>query len=245
MPGGLALTTRYEGAPLPVVAVVDTGVDDALALLVAVRHPALDLRGVICTAGNVPLERVWANTLYVLRLLGADVVTAAAGADRRLDGRPFPVRGVHGPDGLAGLGPPADAGRPPVPGEPAPVPPGAVVVSLGPLTALNALGAVRVVASYARPGEANHAMDPAAAAQVAVEHMDVPPHPMPGIRTVEALGRSAGPVARLAAGLLRHQATRGAGLGDAAVVLRLAEPDLPPDEWAGCVVSLCHERPLR
>ncbi len=222
---------------MPVVAVVDTGVDDALALLVAVRHPALDLRGVLCTGGNVPLDRVWANTLHVLRLLGAADVPVTAGADRRLDGRPFPVREVHGPDGLAGLGPPESPRPVPPPSRPVPVP-GAVVVSLGPLTAVVGLDAARVVASFARPGQANHAMDPAAAARVTVEYADVTAHPMPDAATVAEAARSASPAVRLAAGLLAHQIARGAGLGDAAVMLRLAEPDLPPADWAPRVASL-------
>lgn len=230
---------------LAIVAVVDTGVDDALALVVAARHPALDLRGVVCTGGNVPLPRVLANTKYVLDLLDAKV-PIAIGAERSLDGRPYGGRSVHGPDGLAGLGPPDEpapdrvvrTGRHDTAAQGLVRPDNSrenVVVSLGPLTPLVGVPATRIVAAYARPGQANYEMDPAAAAQVTVEPADVPDHPVP-IAPGEA------PLGGLVAGLLRHQVGRGAGLGDAAVMLALAEPDLDPREWASCVQSLAAGR---
>ncbi|SHN35958.1 Inosine-uridine preferring nucleoside hydrolase [Cryptosporangium aurantiacum] len=55
----------------PVILDVDTGVDDALALLLAVRSPALDVRGATCVAGNTGLEPVVQNTLRVLDVAGA------------------------------------------------------------------------------------------------------------------------------------------------------------------------------
>ena len=42
---------------------VDTGIDDALAILLAVKHPALDVRGITTVVGNVDLEQVTRNTL--------------------------------------------------------------------------------------------------------------------------------------------------------------------------------------
>ena len=41
---------------------VDTGVDDALALLLAARASQLNVKGVTCVAGNVPIEKVVTNT---------------------------------------------------------------------------------------------------------------------------------------------------------------------------------------
>ena len=64
--------------PTPVVLDVDTGVDDACALLLAALHPGLDLRGVTCVGGNAPLDDVVRNTLTVLDTCGrADVPVAA------------------------------------------------------------------------------------------------------------------------------------------------------------------------
>lgn len=226
---------------LPVVPVVDTGVDDALALVVAARHPALRLCGVICTAGNVPLGRVVTNTSYVLDLLGVQV-PRATGAARRLDGAEFAIRNVHGADGLAGLGPPAAAAVATAPrvtsSGRAVVPPEAVVVSLGPLTSVAELPPRRVVASYARPGEANHVMDPAAAALVTVEYVDVAPYPLKLSADPARRPKPATKLGRLVHGLLAHQAGRGAGLGDAAVMLSLAEPSLDPAHREGRVRAL-------
>ncbi|GMA91488.1 nucleoside hydrolase [Homoserinibacter gongjuensis] len=89
--------------PIPVILDVDTGVDDALALLFAAAHPELDLIGVSCVAGNAPLLQVVENTLRVLALAGATDVPVAAGAHRPLIESPRDASHVHGADGLAGV----------------------------------------------------------------------------------------------------------------------------------------------
>lgn len=224
---------------LPVALVVDTGVDDALALIVAARHPALDLRGVIATAGNVRVETALGNTRYVLDTAARPDVPVAVGADCRLDGTPFRTRAGHGRDGLGGLaGDPA--GNRHIAASPqavlAEVP---VVVSLGPLTCLAEIRGRRIVASYARPGEANYEQDPVAGRAMAgvVEHVSVMAAPVPA-PDLTGLDGTRGPLAALVAGLLRHQAQRGAGLGDAAVVLALAEPQLEPTQYPQRLVDL-------
>ena len=50
---------------------VDTGVDDALALLLAARSPGVRLLAVTCTGGNAEVDRVVVNTLTVLATAGA------------------------------------------------------------------------------------------------------------------------------------------------------------------------------
>jgi pyrimidine-specific ribonucleoside hydrolase len=95
---------REDGCmPIPVILDVDTGVDDALALLFAAAHPELDLIGVSCVAGNAPLPQVVENTLRVLALAGATDVPVAAGAHRPLIESPRDASHVHGADGLAGV----------------------------------------------------------------------------------------------------------------------------------------------
>jgi pyrimidine-specific ribonucleoside hydrolase len=89
---------------IPVILDVDTGVDDALALLFAARHPGLDLRAVTCVAGNVGVDKVVANTLTVLDTAGRGDVPVARGAARPLVAAPRPDRVVHGRDGMADLG---------------------------------------------------------------------------------------------------------------------------------------------
>jgi len=86
----------------PLLVDVDTGVDDALALLFLARHPELEILGVTCVAGNTDVDRVVRNTLDVLHLAGAGSVPVARGADRPLIEPRRPASGFHGEDGLAG-----------------------------------------------------------------------------------------------------------------------------------------------
>ena len=88
---------------IPVVLDVDTGVDDACALLLAALHPALDLRAVTCVGGNAAVEAVVANTLTVLDAAGRADVPVARGADRPLLADPVDARHVHGQDGMGDL----------------------------------------------------------------------------------------------------------------------------------------------
>lgn len=83
---------------------VDTGIDDALALMLAVRHPDVNLRAVSCVAGNASLEQVVRNTLTVLDVAGAGDIPVAAGAHRPLLAEANHAAHVHGTDGLADLG---------------------------------------------------------------------------------------------------------------------------------------------
>lgn len=106
---------RYgDPVSVPVILDVDTGVDDALAIMFAVRHPGLDLLGLSCVAGNAPLAQVVDNTLRVLDAAGAPHVPVAAGAARPLLEPPRAARHVHGADGLGGVALPP-TGRHPEP----------------------------------------------------------------------------------------------------------------------------------
>ncbi|MFJ9704389.1 nucleoside hydrolase [Streptomyces sp. NPDC101234] len=102
------------GQPIPVIIDCDTGVDDALALLFAVRHPGLDLRAVTCVAGNTDVDGVVRNTLTVLEQAGAGDVPVARGAERPLIEAARSARHVHGADGMGDLGLPVPAARRPV-----------------------------------------------------------------------------------------------------------------------------------
>jgi inosine-uridine nucleoside N-ribohydrolase len=82
--------------------VVDTGVDDALALALAVRHPGVRLEAVFTSFGNVDLEHVNDNTLRVLDWLGAGETPVYSGAPTPLTGPPLDARHWHGSDGLGG-----------------------------------------------------------------------------------------------------------------------------------------------
>ncbi len=88
---------------LPVVLDVDTGVDDACALLLAAMHPSLDLRAVTCVGGNAPVDAVVAHTLTVLDAAGRPDVVVARGAERPLLEAAVDARHVHGEDGMGDL----------------------------------------------------------------------------------------------------------------------------------------------
>ena len=106
--GTIAVVTPTT-APVPIVLDVDTGVDDACALLLAARHPGLDLRAVTCVAGNADVDQVVHNTLTVLDAAGArrragrqGCRPPAAGA-----GPARAPRARRGRDGRPGLAPPS------------------------------------------------------------------------------------------------------------------------------------------
>ena len=97
-----------------VVLDVDTGIDDALALLYAVAHPELDLGAVTCVSGNVALRQVVRNTCFVLDLAQASAVPVGPGADATLVGQGPRLGHRHGANGLGDL-PVQASGREPQP----------------------------------------------------------------------------------------------------------------------------------
>jgi len=90
--------------PVPVILDVDTGVDDACALLLAALHPDVELRAVTCVAGNACVDDVVCNTLKVLDIAGRTDVPVARGAAGPLLAPISDARHVHGDDGMADLG---------------------------------------------------------------------------------------------------------------------------------------------
>jgi pyrimidine-specific ribonucleoside hydrolase len=90
--------------PKPIVMDVDTGTDDALAILYAIAHPELELLGITCVAGNVALDEVVINTCKVLDAGGAGDIPVGVGAREPLKERARRKGGgSHGPNGLAGI----------------------------------------------------------------------------------------------------------------------------------------------
>ncbi|MCU1441670.1 MAG: nucleoside hydrolase [Rhodoglobus sp.] len=82
---------------------VDTGVDDALALLFVAMHPELNLRAVTCVAGNTHVDQVVRNTLDVLHAAGHVPVPVARGAERPLIEPPRSADEINGANGLGGI----------------------------------------------------------------------------------------------------------------------------------------------
>ena len=70
--------------PTPIILDVDTGYDDAVAILIAAGHPEIELLGVTTVAGNAPLAVTTDNTLRTLDAAGYTDIPVIAGAYRPL-----------------------------------------------------------------------------------------------------------------------------------------------------------------
>ncbi len=97
---------------IPVLIDCDPGQDDAIALLLALASPELELLGVTTVAGNQTLDKVTANAIRVLELAGRGDVPVAAGADRPLVRDLVVAADAHGETGLDGPALPPPRARP-------------------------------------------------------------------------------------------------------------------------------------
>lgn len=86
--------------PLPLIVDCDPGIDDAVALLVALASPELDVRAVTVVSGNVPVETTLANGLRVVERSIRPETPVMAGCHRPLFHEP--IRGQF--SGSTGLG---------------------------------------------------------------------------------------------------------------------------------------------
>lgn len=87
----------------PFLVDTDTASDDAVALIMALREPSIDLRAITVVGGNVPLDLGVQNALYVVELCGSTVPVhpgAWRPALRPLETAQF----VHGQDGMGDIG---------------------------------------------------------------------------------------------------------------------------------------------
>ncbi len=98
---------------IPVIIDCDPGHDDAIALLLALASPELDVLGVTTVHGNQTVDKTTANALRVLDLAGRTDIPVAAGAARPLARELTVASHVHGDSGLDGPTLPP-AGRPPL-----------------------------------------------------------------------------------------------------------------------------------
>jgi purine nucleosidase len=85
---------------VPLILDVDTGIDDALALLYACASPDAELVAVTCVAGNVEARQVAANTLAVLELAGRGDVPVHLGEEQPLVKALVTTPETHGPKGI-------------------------------------------------------------------------------------------------------------------------------------------------
>jgi inosine-uridine nucleoside N-ribohydrolase len=87
----------------PVILDVDTGVDDSIALLLAMKLPQLDVRGVTTVSGNVHVDEVTENTKTVLGMVDNTAVRIGKGSSVSLRRTRFHAPEVHGQDGLGNI----------------------------------------------------------------------------------------------------------------------------------------------
>jgi len=88
--------------PRRVIIDTDPGVDDAFALLLAMRSPELKIEGITPVAGNVPLDLTLPNALRMTEIAGRDDIPVAAGAKSPLMRRLVTATYAHGENGLGG-----------------------------------------------------------------------------------------------------------------------------------------------
>jgi len=81
----------------------DPGVDDAVAILLALASPELEVLGITCVAGNVDLEKTTLNAQRLVALAGRSDVPVFRGCAEPLAGPTGTAAEVHGFDGLGDL----------------------------------------------------------------------------------------------------------------------------------------------
>ena len=84
----------------PVILDTDPGVDDALAILLALGSPELDVMGICTVSGNVPLNTGTRNAQGLLQLLERTEIPVFPGADQPLKRDPVFATEVHGESGM-------------------------------------------------------------------------------------------------------------------------------------------------
>ncbi len=90
-------------APQRIIIDTDPGVDDALAILLAMRSPELTIEGITPVAGNVPLELTLPNALRLVEIGGRTDIPVATGASRPLMRKLITAAYAHGENGLGGV----------------------------------------------------------------------------------------------------------------------------------------------
>jgi len=88
--------------PRPIIIDTDPGIDDAVALAIALYSEKLDVRLITTIAGNVSLQKVTTNALRLLKFFGKNV-PVALGAEGPLIKDPIDASDIHGSTGMDGF----------------------------------------------------------------------------------------------------------------------------------------------
>lgn len=200
----------------------DPGLDDAIAILLALARPEWCVAGIMSVAGNLGLDVTTRNAGRLLALAGRGDVPLHVGADRPLARAARGEVAIHGADGLGGVAlpdpilPTSDDAAEFLDRTLSEAPEGSVeLLCLGPLTNLATLieaapeaarrlrsvvamgGALAVAGNVGARSEFNLSHDPEAAASVLAAGLDLTLVPLDATRRVRA---DRAFVARLAAG---------------------------------------------
>jgi inosine-uridine nucleoside N-ribohydrolase len=205
----------------------DPGHDDAVAILLALANPAIDLVAITTVAGNQTLARTTENARRVLALAGRTDVPVAAGADRPLTRELVVAPDIHGASGIDG----AELPEPVVATDPRgalrligdELTPDTVLVATGPLTNVAAvlaqggtpreivwMGGAIALGNVTPAAEFNAFVDPEAAAAVVASGIPLTIVPLDLTHQIcatpevqERIGALGTPLATAVLGLLR------------------------------------------
>ena len=103
----VATNASAQPAPQRVIIDTDPGVDDALAILLALHSPELKVEALTVVPGNVEAAQGLENALKIVSLADRCDVLVAAGAQHPLNQKLITAQFWHGPNGLAGVDLPA------------------------------------------------------------------------------------------------------------------------------------------
>ena len=96
------------------ITIIDTdpGIDDAVAILLALSSPEFDVVGITTVAGNIGIKTVTRNAGRILALAGRSEIPVIPGAAAPLSRKGFDTADIHGHDGLGGVTFPEQASEP-------------------------------------------------------------------------------------------------------------------------------------
>jgi len=105
-------TTASPATPRRIIIDTDPGVDDAMAIFLALRSPELKVEAITAVSGNVPRELTLPNALRLAEIAGRTDIPIAGGASVPLVRRLITAKYVHGVNGLGGVDFPAPTLKP-------------------------------------------------------------------------------------------------------------------------------------
>ncbi len=99
----LALASTASAASKKIIFDTDPGTDDAMALMLALNSPELDVRAITVVPGNVPAQQGLENALRMVSLANRCDIPVAAGAQHPLFQKLITAEFWHGKNGLANI----------------------------------------------------------------------------------------------------------------------------------------------